>query len=92
MRINMTDERERRYQNLVEATDEKAKSKALDTAARYYVRMRGECDAVPTGAVEELMQLAASQGSVTPEEIAEVLDVDELPVTAKTEWSVGSSD
>jgi len=35
------------------------------------------------------MQLAEEQGSVTPQEIADVLDVDELPVRASTEWSVG---
>jgi hypothetical protein len=89
MRLRMNDERERRIENLVDATGEATKSKAIDQAARYYVRMAGDCSAIPTGAVEELMERAADQGSVTPEEIAEILDTDELPVSARTEWSVG---
>lgn len=44
---------------------------------------------MPTGAVKELMERAVEQGSVTPEEIAEVLGTDKLPVEAETEWSVG---
>jgi hypothetical protein len=35
------------------------------------------------------MQLAEEQGSVTPQEIADVLNVDELPVDAGVEWDVG---
>jgi hypothetical protein len=37
----------------------------------------------------ELKQLAEEQGSVTPQEIADVLNVDELPVDAGVEWDVG---
>lgn len=85
----MTDDRERRFDDLQEATGENTKSKAIDQAARYYVRMAGGTDAVPTGAVEKLMQLAVGEGSVTPEQIAEVLDVDELPVDYERDWSVG---
>lgn len=43
----------------------------------------------PTGRVDELMQLAEEHGSVTPQEIADVLDVDELPINASLRWSVG---
>jgi len=89
MRLRMTDDRERRFENLLEATGENTKSKAIDKAAKYYVRMAGGSAGVRTGAVEELMELAVSEGSVTPEEIAEVLDVDELSVCYESEWSVG---
>lgn len=88
MRIHMNDERERRLENLADATGESTKSKAIDKAADYYIQMAG-CDAVPTGAVEELMQLAIDEGSVTPDQIAAVLDVDELPVSYDRSWSVG---
>ena len=53
-------------------------------AADYYLKMSGDTVAVPNGAVE--------QGSVTPEEIAEILHTDELTVRAETSWSVGSTD
>jgi len=88
-RIRLTDSRRRRYENLEDATGEKTRSKALDTAADYYLRMAGGTTAKPTGAVEKLMQLAVKQGSVTPEEIAETLDQPELAVTAQTSFSVG---
>jgi hypothetical protein len=89
MRYRMNDTRERRLENLLEATGENAKSKALDTAANFYLEMAGDTTAVPTGAFVELMELAEDQGSVTPEEIAEVLDTEQLPVSASTSWSVG---
>lgn len=85
----MNDRRERRYDNLEQATGEGTRSGALDVAADYYIRMAGGNDAVPTGQVAELMQLAEDQGSVTAEEIADVLGTDELPVRASVEWSVG---
>jgi len=88
-RIRLTDARRRRYENLEDATGENTRSKALDTAADYYLRMRGNTTAKPTGAVEKLMRQAVAQGSVTPEEIAETLDQPELPVAAETTFSVG---
>ena len=51
--------------------------------------MAGDTTAVPVGAIEQLMELAVKEGSVTPEEIADVLDTEELPVEAETYWSVG---
>ena len=89
MRLRMNDRRERRFENLLKATDENAKAKALDAAAEFYIKMAGDTTAVPTGAFVELMELAVDQGSVTPEEIASVLDTDELPVVAEISWSVG---
>jgi len=74
---------------LQEATGEATKSKAYDTAVRYYLYMRGNNAAAPTGAVPELMELAIQEGSVTPEQIADVLNVKEFPVEYDQEWSVG---
>lgn len=91
MRIRSTEERDRRIESLKEATGESAKSKAVDRAAEFYIKMAGDTTAVPTGAFVELMQRADEQGSVTAEEIAEVLDTDELPVSATTSWSVGDA-
>ena len=85
----MNDDRERRLDSLVEATGENTKSKAIDRAAKYYTRMAGGTAAVPTGQLEKLMARAEEQGSVTPQEIAEILDTEELPVEAALTWSVG---
>jgi len=85
----MNDSRERKLDALQEASGENTKSGAIDTAADHYVRMAGGTSAVPTGAVEELMQLAVNEGSVTPAQIADVLDLDELPIRYEREWVVG---
>lgn len=89
MRLRMNNRRERRFNTLVEAADENTKSKALDAAAEYYIKMRGNTTVKPTGAIEELMGRAVEAGSVTPGEIADILDTEELPVKAQTDWSVG---
>ena len=89
MRIEATETRQRKWENLKEATGKGHKSTALDTATDYYLQMAGDTTAVPTGRVEELMERATEQGSVTPEEIAEILDTDELSVAAEVSWSVG---
>ncbi|WP_227379918.1 hypothetical protein [Haladaptatus halobius] len=86
----MTDTRERRMEYLLEATGEK--SKVLDRAAEFYLQMRGDTAAVPNGAFVDLMEKAEQQGSVTAEEIAAVLDTEELPVKAQMSWSVGQID
>jgi len=49
---------------------------------RYYRKMHEKV-------IPELMDRATDQGSVTAREIAEVLDVDELPVEYTEEWSYG---
>lgn len=51
--------------------------------------MRGETTAIPIGSFEELLVTAEQQGGVTPEEIAAILDTDELSVKAEMRWSVG---
>lgn len=92
MRIHMNDTRERRYEHLCEATGEATKSKALDRAANYYLHMRGNTGAHPTGALLKLLQAAEKRGSLTGEEIASILDCPELPLQyeVSTTWSVGS--
>lgn len=87
--LRLSDRRERRLDNLEEATGEKTRSKAIDTAADFYLKMRGDTTAAPTGAFTELMQRAEKQGSVTPEEIAEIIHTEELPLQATLTWSVG---
>lgn len=89
MRIEKTEKRERLWSDLRDATGKGHTSKALDTAARYYLRMRGDTNAVPTGQLEELLAAAEDRGSLTPAEIAEILDVDELPVKYETDRSIG---
>lgn len=73
MRINMTDQRARLYDHLLEATGENTKSKSIDEAARFYCQMHGDNGVAPTGELDELMQQATTQGSLTPQEIAEIL-------------------
>jgi len=51
--------------------------------------MRGGTSTVPNGSIAKLLRRAEEQGSVTAEEIAEELSTPELPVEARTEWSVG---
>lgn len=89
MRIRDTDKREREWAMLKEASGEKTTSGAIDVAVRHYLKMAGDNAAAPKGAVKELMQLAEDQGSVTPAEIADILDTDELPVDHTQQWSVG---
>ena len=89
MRIQSTDERKRRWEHLQEATGESTTSGALDVAAKHYLRLAGGTPAVPTGALEELLRAAEERGSLTGEEIAEILSTEELRLEYETEWGVG---
>lgn len=89
MRIQLNDRRERRYNDLLEASGESAKSKALDVAADYYIRARGNTTAVPEGFIQQLMSEAEKRGSLTPQEIAAIVDCDELPVRYEVSRSIG---
>lgn len=89
MHIKSTDRREREWEALQEATGESTTSGAVDVATRYYLRMAGGNAVDPQGRLVELMKIAEEQGSVTPAEIADVLDVEELPLEFDSEWSVG---
>ena len=89
MRIRTTEQRERQWDALQEATGENTVAGAIDVAVTYYLAMHGDNMVAPTGAVPELMERATEQGSVTAAEIADVLDVDELPVEYREEWDYG---
>ncbi len=89
MRIQSTDERKRRWEHLQEATGESTTSGALDVAAKHYLRMAGGTTAMPTGALEELLRAAEERGSLTGEEIVEILDTEELALEYETNWAVG---
>jgi hypothetical protein len=89
MRIKTTEDRDRLWENLCEATGENARSKALDRAARYYLRMCGGVAAYGRGDIQTLLDEAEAQGSLTAPEIAGILNERELPVTYETESSVG---
>ena len=89
MRIETTEERDRPWENMCEATRENARSKALDRAARYYLRMCGGVAAYGRGNIQTLLDEAEAQGSLTAPEIAAILHERELPVTYETESSVG---
>jgi len=87
MRIADTDERARLWDALVECSDQSTKSKAIEDAARYYCRMRGARGY--NSAVEELLDRAVDEGSLTAAEIAAILDARELPVAVETEVAIG---
>jgi len=89
MRIQKTESRERKWKYLKEATGESTVSGALDVAADYYIKMRGDTTAIPKGRVPELIATADQEGSLTAAEIAEIIDVDELPLEYESSWSVG---
>jgi len=89
MRIQSTNERKRRWGHLQGATGESTTSGALDMAAKRYLGMAGCTTARATGPAEELMRAAEERGSLTGEEIAEILDTEELPLEYETEWGVG---
>ncbi len=92
MRIKKTDARARKWEYLKEVTGESATSKALDKATDYYLRMHGDTTAVPKGKLTELMNAAKSRGSLTPEEIAEIIHTEELPVECDVSVCVGGSE
>jgi len=85
----MNDRRETDYNELLDATGEKAKSKALDVAVRYYLRMRGDTLVIPKGQIPELMAAAESRGSLTAGEIAEILNSEELPIEHESNTKIG---
>lgn len=87
MHIKSTDRREREWEALKEATGESTTSGAVDVATRYYLRKAGENAVDPRDRLVELMQLGEEQGSATPAEITEVLDVQGLPVEYQVEQS-----
>jgi hypothetical protein len=88
--LRMNDRRERTFEYLQEATGENTTAGAIDVAANYYLAMAGDTGAHPTGALEELMERAVEQGSVTPREISLVLDSKHLSIEHSQEWNIGA--
>jgi len=88
----MNEERERWYDLLLDATGENAKSKALDEAARFYVKMAGGTNAREIGHIERVLREADEQGSLTAAEIAETLDTRHCPVDYTSTINVGTDD
>jgi hypothetical protein len=74
----MTDQRERRLDALKDALDENTKSKATDRAIAFTLRMRGNSIAYSTEKLEQLIETAEERGTLTAEEIAEILDTEEI--------------
>lgn len=89
MTIRVDKRRERLFDRLEDATGETTRAGALEAAARYYCHMEGGSI---TGAVEELIQLAVEEGNVSPEQIAELLDHETLPVEVSRDIEVGTDD
>lgn len=58
----------------------------------YYLAVHGDNMVAPTGRVPELVERATEQGTVTAAELADVLDVDELPVEYSEEWDYGRTE
>lgn len=84
MRIRATDDRQRLWDDLEEATGHGHTSQALDAAARHYVRMYGGTAAQPTGVVDELLDAArGADGGLGEREIAQILDTPELGVNVE---------
>jgi hypothetical protein len=87
--IKKSEKREREWNALEEATGEASISGALDVATRCYLRIADGNEVEPQGRLVELLQLAEEQRSVTPAGIADVLDVDGLPIEHELKWTVG---
>lgn len=84
--------REEKLDELIEATGENTKAKALDRAVEAYLALVGGNEVVPQrGVVDELLQEAEARGGLEAEEIAAILgDEGDLPVEFEpATWSVG---
>lgn len=92
MRIRDTDRRQREWDRLQEATGEATKSGAIDVAVRYYLEMGAVDVGTRVGNTSDLLKAAAERGSLTGPEIAEIIDNEYLPVSAKNTYSVGRTD
>jgi len=86
MRIRENEQRLRLYDRLEEATDEATRSGAIDRAASYFCRMAGT--ETQESQIEELLQKAEKEGSLTAPEIADALDAPQLSVSATVDHNV----
>lgn len=90
--IRLTDKRQRKYEQLEEATGHSQTVTAIDHAVNHYLKMRGNNQAIPHGRIDELMDKAEEKGGLTPQEIASILSTEELPISYESSISIGSSD
>jgi hypothetical protein len=77
------------WEQLKDATGKGHTSKALDQAVRYYLRMHGANHAYPTGVIDEVLDQAEIEGALTAQQIAALLDTDELRIAYEVKRSVG---
>ena len=92
LRLDLTvRSRESLLDDLEAATGEPTKARRVDTAMRAYAKLVGGTAVQPgPGVLDELLRTADEQGSLRAEEIAEILDIDELPLEfMPAEWDVG---
>jgi len=85
--------REQKLDELLEATGENTKAKALDQAVEAYLALVGGNEVMPSrGVVDELLQEAEARGGLDAEEIAEILgNESDLPVEFEpATWSIGA--
>lgn len=94
LRINLTAGKSRKS-TVAAACDvfDANKTQAVLEACVFAARMRGHNDVeLGSGILEELMDAATERGSLTPEEIAEIVSTDQVPVEAETSWRVGDGE
>ena len=88
MRIHKTDDRERLWSDLREATGRGHTSQALDQAARYYLRQAGH--GVRQGQLEAVLEIVAEEADhETATKVADVLDAPELSVQYEVDVTSG---
>jgi len=92
-RWRLTGSRDKLLAELVDATGENTKAKALDNAGRAYLRLVGRNMVEPgPGLLHELLEAAEERGGLKAAEIAEILATEELPLDYEpAEWSVGGN-
>lgn len=84
--------REEKLDELLEATGENTKAKALDRAVEAYLALVGGNEVMARqGVVDELLQEATNRGGLEAEEIAAILgDEGDLPVEYEpATWHIG---
>lgn len=92
-RMRLSGSRDQLLDDLESCTGEKTRAKAVEKAARAYLRLVGGNVVQPgPGLLDELLE-AADRRDLSGDEIARVLDVDELPLKFEpASWSVGNVD
>jgi len=93
LRLDLTvRSRESLLDDLEAATGEPTKARRVDTAMRAYAKLVGGTAVQPgPGVLDELLRTADEQGSLRAEEIAEIIDMEELPVQFEpATWSLST--